>query len=32
MAKLKAKNIDYLAKELKEKFNGNTSSNLKIGI
>ena len=32
MAKLKAKNIDYLAKELRDKYNGTLPTNLKIGI
>ena len=32
MAKLKLKNIDSLASELKNKFNGTQNSNLKIGI
>ena len=32
MAKLKLKNIDSLANELKNKFNGTQNSNLKIGI
>lgn len=32
MAKLKLKNIDNLATELKNKFNGNYNSSLKIGI
>ncbi len=32
MAKLKVKNIDYLSQELKDKFNGISQSNLKIGI
>jgi len=32
MAKMKVKNIDYLANELKTKFNTTTTSNLKIGV